>query len=416
MPKVVTPLNEKKIQNAKSKESNYTLTDGNGLQLLIKSSGVKIWEFIFTSPVTKKRRKKTFGSYPIISLVKARDLRLEYLKLLSNGIDPVEQVKENQLNNLKNEKGLFQNVMNEWFERQKEQLAKVTFDSKYQIFTTSVLPYLKNKHMSDITKLDLLHILEEKEKVAKETASRLYNYLSNLWAYAVLKDYCEYNYLANINKNDILLKKRITKNYPKITEEIIFKELINSIYNYNGSYSIRNALKFILHIPLRAYNLCNLKWEYINFKNKTLTIPRREMKVKNPNLNDFILPLTDEVIQILLEQKELSSMYIVTREYVFIGTDNINPIHRESPNQALMRMGFTADKKQSLHSFRGTFRTILEEKQPEHRVSDKIMESILDHHKDSKVELAYKNKVTYFEQQKPLLNWWTNYILSLKNI
>lgn len=58
MPKVVTPLNEKKIQNAKPKESNYTLTDGNGLQLLIKSSGVKIWEFIFTSPVTKKRRKK----------------------------------------------------------------------------------------------------------------------------------------------------------------------------------------------------------------------------------------------------------------------------------------------------------------------------------------------------------------------
>ena len=44
-------------------------------------------------------------------------------------------------------------------------------------------------------------ILEEKEKVAKETASRLYNYLSNLWAYAVLKDYCEYNYLANINES-----------------------------------------------------------------------------------------------------------------------------------------------------------------------------------------------------------------------
>ena len=30
MPKVVTPLNEKKIQNAKQKESNYTLTDSNG--------------------------------------------------------------------------------------------------------------------------------------------------------------------------------------------------------------------------------------------------------------------------------------------------------------------------------------------------------------------------------------------------
>ena len=74
---------------------------------------------------------------------------------------------------------------------------------------------------------------------------------------------------------------------------------MNSIYNYNGSHSIRNALKFVLHIPLRAYNLCSLKWEYINFKNKTLVIPRNLMKVKNHNLNDFQLPLTDEVINIL---------------------------------------------------------------------------------------------------------------------
>lgn len=58
MPKVVTPLNERKIINAKPKESNYTLTDGNGLQLLIKSSGVKIWEFVFTSPITKKEEKR----------------------------------------------------------------------------------------------------------------------------------------------------------------------------------------------------------------------------------------------------------------------------------------------------------------------------------------------------------------------
>jgi integrase len=139
------------------------------------------------------------------------------------------------------------------------------------------------------------------------------------------------------------------------------------------------------------------------------------MKVKNHNLNDFQLPLTDEVINILLEQKEFLTLYTELREYIFIGTDNINPINRESPNQALMRMGFTANKKQSLHSFRGTFRTIVEEKQPEHQVSEKIMESILDHNKDSKVELAYKNKVNYFEQQKPLLNWWSNYILSLKD-
>ncbi|MBU0924429.1 site-specific integrase, partial [bacterium] len=267
----------------------------------------------------------------------------------------------------------------------------------------------------DITKLELLHLLEEKEKTAKETASRLFNYLSNLWAYAVLKDYCEYNYLSNINKNDVLVEKRVKNNYEKITDEKIFKELVNKIYNYVGTPSIKNALKFVLHIPLRAYNLCYLKWKYIDFDNKLLTIPRDLMKVKNHNLPDFQLPLTDEVISILIEQKEFCTKYASLKEFVFVGNDNINPINRESPNQALTRMGFTAEKKQSLHSFRGSFRTILEEKQDEHNVNDKIMESILDHHKDSKVVQAYKNKVNYLEQQKPLMNFWSDYILRLKD-
>ena len=131
----------------------------------------------------------------------------------------------------------------------------------------------------------------------------MFNYLSNLWSYAVLKDYCEYNYLANINKNDVLVEKRRKNNYEKITDEAIFKELINKIYNYNGSISIKNALKFVLHIPLRAYNLCFLKWSYIDFEKKILTIPRSEMKVKNHNLTDFQLPLTSEVIKILNDCK-----------------------------------------------------------------------------------------------------------------
>lgn len=413
MPKIPTPLTDKKILNAKPKTKDYTLADGKGLHLLIKSSGIKIWEFIFISPVTKKRRKKSFGQYPNVTLVSAREKRSNNLLLLDKQIDPVEYEKELLKKEKASNNGLFQNVMNEWFERQKKTLAKVTYDRKYQIFLNYVLPRFKDKNIKDISKLELLHLLEDKEKTAKETASRLFNYLENLWAYAVLKDYCEYNYLANINKNDVLIEKRVVKNYDKITDEAIFKELVNRIYNYKGSISIKNALKFVLHIPLRAYNLCNLKWDYIDFKNKTLIIPRNEMKVKNPNLNDFTLPLTDEVINILNEQKQYCTLYTDLKEFVFIGNDHINPINRESPNQALTRMGFTAEKKQSLHSFRGSFRTITEEKQSEHNIKIRILESVLDHHKEDKVEQAYKNKINYIEQQKPLMNWWSNYITGL---
>ncbi|QKF72801.1 site-specific tyrosine recombinase, phage integrase family (INT_P4_C, DUF4102 domains) [Aliarcobacter faecis] len=414
MPKIPTPLTDTKISNSKPKTKEYTLSDGQGLHLLIKVNGSKIWEFVYVSPTLKKRRKKSLGIYPTISLSKARELRANLKQTISNNIDPIEQEKniknEEQINN----KGLFQNVMEEWFIRQKKTLEKVTYDRKYNLFLNYVLPRFKDRNIKDITKLELLKLLEDKEKTAKETASRLFNYLQNLWAFAVLKDYCEYNYLANINKNDVLVEKRVRNNYAKITDEDIFKELVNKVYGYNGSISIKNALKFVLHIPLRAYNLCFLKWEYIDFENKILTIPRNLMKVKNHNLQDFMLPLTDEVINILNEQKEFSSRYTNLKEFIFIGTDNISPINRESPNQALIRLGFTAEKKQSLHSFRGSFRTITEEKQDIHKIDTRIIESVLDHHKEGKVELSYKNRIVYLERQKPLMNWWSNYILNLK--
>ena len=414
MPRIPTPLTDTKLSKAKPKDKSYTLPDGKGLHLLIKPNNSKIWEFVFTSPVTKKRRKKSLGSYPNITLAAAREQRSNNLMLLNEKIDPVEYEKEQLQEYKAKDSGLFINVMNEWFERQKKQLQPVTYKKKYQIFISSVLPYFEDKQIKDITKLELLKVIEDKEKTAKETASRLFNYLSNLWGYAVLKDYCKYNFLANINKKDVLIEKRVTTNYSKITDEETFRELVNKTYVYQGSQSIRNALKFVLHIPLRAYNLCNLKWEYIDFKEKVLTIPRELMKVKNPNLPPFKVPLTDEVIKILKNQKKHSTLYAPLKEFVFMGTDNKKPINTESPNQALRRMGFAAEKQQTLHSFRGTFRTILEERQEDHNISEKIMESILDHHKDTKVVKAYKNKVSYLEQQKPLMKYWSDYIMSLK--
>lgn len=415
MARIPTQLSDTKIKNAKPKDKDYTLADGKGLHLLIKTSGVKIWEFVFISPSTKKRRKKSLGNYPNVTLEDARNERSNNIMLLNNKIDPVEYLKELEQKEKANDNGLFENVMSEWFKREKNKLEDVTYNTKLNLFKKDVLPYFKNKHIKDISKLELLHLLEEKEKAAPETASRLFNYLSKLWGYAVLKDYCEYNYLSNINKNDVLTKKRIVKNYDKITDEEIFSELVNKIYNFKGTDTIKNALKVVLHIPLRAYNLCNLKWEYIDFDKKLLTIPRNEMKVKNPNFNDFILPLTDEVINILNDQKEYLTKYTELKEFIFIGANNKDTIHPTSPNHALTRMGFTAEKNHTLHSFRGSFRTIVDEKQKEHNAREIIMESILDHHKGSKVEKAYTNTVKYLEEQKPLLKWWSDYIMSLKD-
>lgn len=75
MARQTKPLSVKEIESAKPKEADYVLYDGDGLELLIKSSGSKIWQFRYIRPVTKKRAKKSIGPYPSITLADARNYR-----------------------------------------------------------------------------------------------------------------------------------------------------------------------------------------------------------------------------------------------------------------------------------------------------------------------------------------------------
>ena len=50
-------------------------------------------------------------------------------------------------------------------------------------------------------------ILDIKQKQAPEIASRLFNYLDNLFRYAVLKRYCDRNILTDIKKSDIIVPR-----------------------------------------------------------------------------------------------------------------------------------------------------------------------------------------------------------------
>ena len=44
-----------------------------------------------------------------------------------------------------------------------------------------------------------------------------------------------------------------------------------------------------------------------------------------------------------------------------------------------------------------------------------IKEKALDHWKENKTVLAYTNKANYVQRLKPLMDFWSDYILSLLN-
>ena len=403
-------LKDKEIKEAKAKEKLYFFNDGGGLRLAVKPNGTKLWEFRFT--INSKRNVTTFKTYPTVTLEQARKKRDEYQKLINDGINPIEYFKQLKEENILDRNGMFLNISFEWLKKEEARTSPNTHINKVRAFEKDIIPFLKNKHIKEIAIKDVVKILEIKLLQSHDVATKIFSYLDSLFRYSVYKGYCNRNILNDIKRGDIIPSKKY-RHYSKITDIDKFKELVNSIYTYNGSHSVRVALKLVLHLPFRAENVCNLKWEYVDFEKKVITIPRSEMKIKDINLDDFKLPMSEEVENILRDQYEISGY----QEWVFLGTNNRSPINSESPNKALKIMGFNDEangKKITLHGFRGTCRSLLDTLDTENKFSFEAKEKLLDHHNNSKVVRAYTNKSDYFEHIKPIVYFWSDFVLNLR--
>ena len=403
-------LKDKEIKEAKAKEKLYFFNDGGGLRLAVKPNGTKLWEFRFT--INSKRNVTTFKTYPTVTLEQARRKRDEYQKLINDGINPIEYFKQLKEENILDKNGMFLNISFEWLKKEEARTSPNTHINKVRAFEKDIIPFLKNKHIKEIAIKDVVKILEIKLLQSHDVATKIFSYLDSLFRYSVYKGYCNRNILNDIKRGDIIPSKKY-RHYSKITDIDKFKELVNSIYTYNGSHSVRGALKLVLHLPFRAENVCNLKWEYVDFEKKVITIPRSEMKIKDINLDDFKLPMSEEVENILRDQYEISGY----QEWVFLGTNNRSPINSESPNKALKIMGFNDEangKKITLHGFRGTCRSLLDTLDTENKFSFEAKEKLLDHHNNSKVVRAYTNKSDYFEHIKPIVYFWSDFVLNLR--
>ena len=79
-------LTDAQIRNAKPRDKQYKLTDGQGMYLLIKPNGSKLWRLEYS--LNNKRNTHAIGSYPSIKLKDARKQLAEAKELLAHGIDP----------------------------------------------------------------------------------------------------------------------------------------------------------------------------------------------------------------------------------------------------------------------------------------------------------------------------------------
>lgn len=413
MARIVKPLSDKQIKEAKPKAKDYKLTDGDGLGLIVSKSGRKRWVFAFISPDTGKLNNTGLGNYPVLSLAEAREKRTELKKLVMRGIDPITEKKRAKAQRISEHNLSFEKVFNEWLELEAKSILPQTLNTKRGRIENHVMPILKDRGIKSITHGEIADILKETSKTTPQTAEIINQILNRVFLFAVSSGYAEVNIMANIDAKSLIPKTKV-EHYAKLTERQDLKAFFNAIYDYPHFETIKNAMKLCLHLPLRAAPLSRLKWDYVDFDRRLLTIPRAEQKIKRSEIGDFKLPLSDEVMRILEDQAKLSRAY----EHIFINSHFTGHIHKDTATNAIKGFDFRdrrTGRVVTLHSLRGIFMTQAFNNMQKHGVSKEAIKKALDHLHGDKVDLSYSEKADFLDDLKILLDWWSGYILEIKN-
>ena len=412
MAKVPISLTDTKIKALKPRDKNYTLSDGQGLQLLVKPTGSKLWEFRYTSPTTLKRRKTSFGTYPTTSLKSAREKRNKLLKLIDDSIDPLEK-KENDTMAIKEEvvkkENTFYKVSQEWWQNYEKEVSELYHVKLGKALENYIYPFIEKQPMDEIKRKDILEIIMDlKKRDLLETAKRVFILLNQIFRYAVVMEKTPHNIIADLDLK-IIVGRIERKNYATFTDDEDIKGLLLSIDEYSGDYTTKMALKMLPYVFVRSFNIRHCEWSEINFTDKTWVIPAQKMKVKE----EFILPLPPQVIDILTEMKKYSG----SGEYVFPSfRAKDKPMSDNTLISAIRRMGYTKDEFVP-HGFRAMFSTIAYEKANEedgHNYTGEVIEALLAHKETNKVKGAY-NRSKYIKPMKGLIEWYADYLDELKS-
>lgn len=288
-----------------------------------------------------------------------------------------------------------------------------TLKTKRGRIENHVMPILKDRGIKSITHGEIASILKEVSKTTPQTAEIINQILNRVFLFAVSSGYAEINIMANIDAKTLIPKTKV-EHYAKLTEREDLKAFFNAIYDYPHFETIKNAMKLCLHLPLRAAPLSRLKWQYVDFEKRLLTIPRAEQKIKRSEIGDFKLPISDEVMRILQDQAKLSRAY----EYVFINSHFTDHIHKDTATNAIKGFDFRdrqTGRVVTLHSLRGIFTTQAFNNMQKHGVSKEAIKKALDHLHGDKVDLSYSEKADFLDELKILLDWWSGYILDIKD-
>jgi integrase len=392
-------LTQLQITAAKPKTKPYRLADGQGLVLVVQTTGSKLWRFRYRYGGLQKTLH--LGPWPGTSLADARDKCREARKAIVDGLDPVLEKKRAKIVAQFSVATSFKEVASEWLaKRECEGLAQITLD-KIRWLLGMIYPLIGSHPINAITPVEVIGVLRRIEARGNfESARRMRSVLSRVFRYGIATARCDRDVAADL-RGALTIPK--TKHHAAIVEPIEIGILLKTMDGYTGQAVTRMAMRLSPHLFVRPGELRQAEWSEIDLEKEWWSIPSERMKMRRPHR----VPLSGQVLAMIGELREITGH----RQFLFPCLGNPKrPMSENGVNQALRRLGYETHEM-TAHGFRAMAATLLNEMG---KWNPDAIERQLAHQEASSVRRAYA-RGEYWDERVAMMQHWSDYLDGLRN-
>ena len=421
MPKPHTPLTDIQCRNAQCPlgQKKLILYDEGGLRLEVLPSGRKGWYHKFTVPVMvdgnkvkRQEKRMSLGGFPAVKLADARRKRDENRRLLDEGKNPIEERRQTRLQ-AAGEVTLTE-VVEEWMSSMANRWSDAYKVKVRRLVGNFLLPRLGHRGMDGIAPSELKAaveaILDNSRKGRRESAKETLRLAQQIWDYAIatrgtVETFTRGNIATPLIKANVLPPPEVEHN-KAVTSPEELAALLRVIRAYQGQNRVVPvALQLVSLLAPRQGNVCNMRWEQINWQKATWTVPRPQMKVKDREF-DFVCPLPRQAIALLEELRPFTDNPACGGWVFPGGRQRSRPLSNNAMRSALISCGWKG--KQDVHGFRTIGRSILAEM----GYPREVIEAQLDHSRREALGDTY-DRSQYLPQRREMLQVWADYLDAL---
>ncbi|EDS4168534.1 DUF4102 domain-containing protein [Salmonella enterica] len=403
MPKKARELSALAVSRLKA-EGRYAVGGVDGLYLRIAGCS-RAWVLCVAMGTRINRAGKTvprrlnmgLGPYQEVSLAEARDKARELRRQIRNGIDPLKEKhaqKAHQEKTARKQK-TFRECAEAVLEIKGRELKSKKHVAQWRSsLETYAYPVIGQKRVGEITKTDLLAILEPIWLTKNETASRVRGRIETVLDYAKAKEYLE-------GDNPAAWKGMLKPLLPMPSKVQNKKHHAALPYGELGAFMTElrtrtgvsaRALEFSILTVARSGEIRGAEWSEIDLAAKTWIIPAERMKASK----EHRVPLSDAAVALLRMLPRFKDNNLVSP------APRGGQLSDMSLTAVLKRMG-RSDLTQ--HGFRSTFREWAGETTSYQR---EVIEHALAHQLADKAEAAYQ-RGTLWPKRVALMDDWTDY-------